>query len=503
MRLPTINQYIDSITHPHGLFRTLRDFEVAQDPYGDVSIQSGNYAVVFRLSMHGNEYALKCYLRPNLRLRAIYDYLATLQVPYLLNASYLPDEIYVYDDYDRGYYHDAVLMPWAGDSTLDSEIRRAAFSGNKDRLIALAEAFDRLALDLLGQPWAHGDLKPDNIVITSEGQLTLLDYDSFFIPQLVGESAVQLGTPSFQHPARDHTMYDKRIDDYSIALLSVSLHALAEEPSWYADYTRDDLLILDPAEILAGTSSLYNQLLQRWSVPDHSVLLALSRILQSPSPVLPDLPNLLKTLTRQEPTVVPPHTSILHPYIHQGYYGYEDEQHRSVLVPVYDQAYEFTEGVAAVCLSGRWMFIDLRGDVMVDCGQYDNIRPFSEGLAAVCSEGRWGFIDRTGVLVIPLQFEQVLSFHEGAAPVCEQGKYGFIDTQGRWLVSPRYDRVAGFREGRACVCRDGLFGFIDRQGREIIPLTFDFATSFTDCRAQVSRDTRTWIIDPEGKLVES
>ena len=70
--------------------------------------------------------------------------------------------------------------------------------------------------------------------------------------------------------------------------------------------------------------------------------------------------------------------------------------------------------------------------------EFDDVRNFSEGLAAVSIHGKWGFIDRTGEVVIPLIYDVVGDFHKGLAAVrignWETGKWGFIDKAGNIII---------------------------------------------------------------------
>ncbi len=51
---------------------------------------------------------------------------------------------------------------------------------------------------------------------------------------------------------------------------------------------------------------------------------------------------------------------------------------------------------------GKWGYIDKTGKIIID-PQYDDAWPFSEGLAAVMivdeETGKWGYIDKTGKYV--------------------------------------------------------------------------------------------------------
>ena len=71
---------------------------------------------------------------------------------------------------------------------------------------------------LLSQPFAHGDLKPDNILVRENGELALVDYDGMFVPSMEGQKARELGSPDFRHPLRDENQFDSHIDDFAIAV---------------------------------------------------------------------------------------------------------------------------------------------------------------------------------------------------------------------------------------------------------------------------------------------
>lgn len=64
---------------------------------------------------------------------------------------------------------------------------------------------------------------------------------------------------------------------------------------------------------------------------------------------------------------------------------------------------------AAVKKDGRWGFIDLDGNVVIE-PKYEAARSFSNGLAAVRYAGKWGFIDLNGNMVIETQFDDAKDF---------------------------------------------------------------------------------------------
>ena len=65
-----------------------------------------------------------------------------------------------------------------------------------------------MAAALTADDWAHGDLKPENIVADNRGRLHLIDFDAMFLPAFAGRHSPELGTAAFQHPARTVRDFD-------------------------------------------------------------------------------------------------------------------------------------------------------------------------------------------------------------------------------------------------------------------------------------------------------
>ncbi len=61
--------------------------------------------------------------------------------------------------------------------------------------------------------------------------------------------------------------------------------------------------------------------------------------------------------------------------------------------------------------------------------RFEDAGPFFEGLAPVKERGKWGYIDKTGSYVNSLKFEAAADFRAGVAFVKTQGKYALINTQ--------------------------------------------------------------------------
>lgn len=92
---------------------------------------------------------------------------------------------------------------------------------------------------------------------------------------------------------------------------------------------------------------------------------------------------------------------------------------------VYEDARPFSDGWAAVKRDGKWGFIDIQGNVMIDF-QFDDALSFGQHLAAVKEDGLWGYVSLRGELVIQPQFLNARSFYGGSAPVETVDGWRFI-----------------------------------------------------------------------------
>ncbi|MBR5333961.1 MAG: protein kinase [Alistipes sp.] len=216
----SISDIVDALANPYTPWRSLRNVEVVCCD-GMPQYFTGNASVIFHIRLNGDIKILKCYTRRNAHLKAIYG------------ERFLPAELCVSNILGQRHWIDCLVADYVEGSTLHEMLCQPL---NKHQLQLLAEEFDRFAADLLDKEYAHGDLKPENIIVCKDGTMRAIDWDAAFVPTLNGNKALEIGTAAYQHPQRTTEHYDKHIDDYSIAFISTLLHAYATDPKQAEHY---------------------------------------------------------------------------------------------------------------------------------------------------------------------------------------------------------------------------------------------------------------------------
>ena len=247
MTYPLISEYVEAVRNAEDNFDKLRNLRPVTDGNGNPVMTSGNFAVVFKMRDEKNDklYAVKCFHKdqPNRaeNYRMIAEELEYVSSSFLTKFQYLDNELFVDSANADGEEFPVLLMDWVEGTNLDQYIRQHLHDSYQLHL--LAYQFSRLALWLMPQPFAHGDLKPDNIMVREDGTLVLIDYDGMFVPAMKGQKAREMGSPDFRHPARTEETFNEHIDDFSLASILLSLRVIAEEPALVEKYGAADRLI--------------------------------------------------------------------------------------------------------------------------------------------------------------------------------------------------------------------------------------------------------------------
>ena len=236
MNYPLISEYIESIKSVEENFKELSNLRPVVGGDGQPVMTSGNFAVVFKMQNieTGKFFALKCFTKDQEGRAEAYhqitDALKDVDSPYLVYLRYVDKELFVDTEQTTETEFPVLLMDWVEGKTLDKYLRENL--DDKYALEMLAYRFSQLAQWLIPQPFAHGDLKPDNILVCEDGTLVLVDYDGMYVPAMKGQRARELGSPDFRHPLRTENDFDEHIDDFSLLVLTLSVLVACNSPQY-------------------------------------------------------------------------------------------------------------------------------------------------------------------------------------------------------------------------------------------------------------------------------
>ena len=164
----------------------------------------------------------------------------------------------------------------------------------------------------------------------------------------------------------------------------------------------------------------------------------------------------------------------------EGKFGYIRKDRKELSGCIYEDAYPFSEGVAAVSINGKYGFIDRNGEEAIGF-IYDDLKPFSEGLAYFAKDKEYGFLKKDGTVAFLLDCDSVSSFKENKAYFSVGGKYGYIDQAGQIVIPAEYNDADYYQDGVAFVSKNGGKGAIDSEGEIVIPLIYDDIYRTNEC----------------------
>ena len=359
MPWPLIIQYVDSITKPLGLFKTLANVEYQKDIFDNPLMCAGGNAVVFKVKIGNQLKALKCYTKPKANIHAIDLYLKNNPDDLIIGNELLKEELFVYFG-SNGHYFDVQISDWCEGRFLDFEIKRCVFNHHFDLLERYSEEFNLFAIQILEREWAHGDIKPENIYVNPAGGFKLIDTDAMYIPTL--SESDEIGTPNYRHPNRSAKDFGPHIDDYPLLLIAVSLRAIALDITLFDKYTTKDNIILNPHEILAGNSACYNELVELFAKRGEWRYMQMLRALRSEAVAIDGILDMFKGLTTT-PSISPDEEINLETFCDKGKWGYCSKD-RIVIPAIFDSAVEFRDGTAYVDLCGHRHKINTKGEII-------------------------------------------------------------------------------------------------------------------------------------------
>lgn len=206
--------------------------------------RKGGWCKIYKCEIDGKPKALRLWLNEMNekemaeRSQAISEFILSHPSKYLINFEYIPKG-YIFN----GDVYPIILMDWCHGRTMKQYISDCVEEGDTESILTLAHQFLEMTNELHSLGISHGDLQHDNIMITYDGSLKLVDYDSMFVPALKGAVETIKGKAGYQHPtARDKNKYLQPYTDYfSELMIFLTLYLVGHKPDlWDSDKVNDD-----------------------------------------------------------------------------------------------------------------------------------------------------------------------------------------------------------------------------------------------------------------------
>lgn len=200
------------------------------DPAIDIECYTGRFCQIYPLEKKGGK--KKC-LRLWFDNRGmgtlnhviqVGDYFSIHDVKYVIPYHFYDKALRL----NNGIVIPGVVMDWIEGEKLIDFVRNHY---NEFNLIAnISSRFYNMIKYLNDNGMSHGDLSGDNILVKPNGELCLVDYDSFYFPECGVVKQPTSGMPCYQHPDRKTNMYlSKTLDYFSQQVVYLSLLAIEKK----------------------------------------------------------------------------------------------------------------------------------------------------------------------------------------------------------------------------------------------------------------------------------
>lgn len=267
---PTIGEYNQLIQKKGGsAFRSLNGINLIPSRTSPIKVYlfgSGAFAAVFKGSLNGRTYAIRCFLSAEdetiNRYKAICSYLKNIHSSWKTDCEYIENEISL-----NGNSYPILKMEWINGLLINQFVSNH-LSENKV-LAELQAKLVSVSEDLERNKIGHGDIQCGNIIISGTSdyfQVKLIDYDGMYVPDLANKKSIEKGRSEFQHPKRTLNNFSPEMDRFSFWVMLTALEALKLDKTLWREVmqggfnTLDNFLFTIQDFLNPNQSALFNRL---------------------------------------------------------------------------------------------------------------------------------------------------------------------------------------------------------------------------------------------------
>jgi hypothetical protein len=193
---------------------------------------SGAFASVYRVTSGKRDWALRCFNSPVkdqlLRYQKASKFICGDDLPYTIWCEYIEQGVHI-----SAKWYPVVKMEWVEGKPFCSFV--TGVLSDRDALTLLRRKFQQMLHDLRCNGVAHGDLQHGNMIIR-DGEIILVDYDNFFVPELAGLVSWETGHRNYQHPHRNSSHFGPYLDHFSAWVIDSALLCLIHDPKLWSRF---------------------------------------------------------------------------------------------------------------------------------------------------------------------------------------------------------------------------------------------------------------------------
>lgn len=253
---PTAQHYIDLLTKKRAQDSLASKWgvELVYDSSHTPVFHIGTHGIVFKIRelKSGKYRAYKFFIKDQYRLLERYSKIASfrkgLTTTYMPRIVFREEALTMKTDNGKTGKFPVLLMDWIEGERLNDYILR--IKSSPCELADLFCKFMKLASWLIQNGFVHGDLQPENILIDSNGNLVLVDFDNFRLSSTKEFNSNHDGANDYAHPDGRSSGNDiKYCDDFTISLLALSLRAIVIDNTLLNSYNGTGGILLSEKDL--------------------------------------------------------------------------------------------------------------------------------------------------------------------------------------------------------------------------------------------------------------